>query len=80
MLAYSLYLTHKEVAHLDELYLPGVMARNDWRSVVVIGVSCLAAGAVLYFAVERPFLLLRDRRAERSAANVDLEALIEPAL
>jgi peptidoglycan/LPS O-acetylase OafA/YrhL len=80
MLAYSVYLTHKEVAHLDELYLPSMMARNDWRSVVVIGANCLAAGAVLYFAVERPFLVLRDRRAERTAANVDLEGLVEPAL
>jgi peptidoglycan/LPS O-acetylase OafA/YrhL len=80
VLAYSLYLTHKEVAHLDELCLPSVMAARDWRAVVVMIVSCLAVAAALYFAVERPFLVLRDRRAGRSAAQVDVEARVEPAL
>jgi peptidoglycan/LPS O-acetylase OafA/YrhL len=80
VLAYSLYLTHKEVAHLDELCLPSVMAARNWRAVVVMIVSCLAVAAALYFAVERPFLVLRDRRAGRSAAQVDVEARVEPAL
>jgi peptidoglycan/LPS O-acetylase OafA/YrhL len=80
MLAYSLYLTHKEIAHLDELWLPRVMDARDWRTVVLIAVSCLAAAAVLYFAVERPMLQLRDRRAGRNAASVDVEARAEPAL
>jgi hypothetical protein len=43
-------------------------------------VSCLAVAAALYFAVERPFLVLRDRRAGRSAAQVDVEARVESAL
>jgi len=80
MLAYSLYLTHKEIAHLDDLWLPHVMEARDWRSVVVIAASCLAAAAAFYFAVERPFLVLRDRRAGSSAKSVDLEARVEPAL
>jgi peptidoglycan/LPS O-acetylase OafA/YrhL len=80
MLAYSLYLTHKEVAHLNELWLPNVMENRDWRTVVLIAMSCLAAAAVLYFAVEQPMLRLRDRRAGRVTANVDVEARVEPAL
>ena len=79
-LAYSLYLTHKEVAHLDELYLPGMMSARDWRSVVLMAVSCLVVAAVLYFAVERPFLALRDRRERGSTAQIDVEARAEPAL
>ncbi len=79
-LAYSLYLTHKEVAHLAERWLPKVMGASDWRTVAVLIVSCPAVAALFYFAVERPFLLLRDRRQGRRVANVDQEARIEPAL
>jgi peptidoglycan/LPS O-acetylase OafA/YrhL len=79
-LAYSLYLMHKEVAHLDGLWLPNVMAARDWRTVGVLVVSCLAAAGLMYFVVERPFLALRDRREGRRVANVAEEARIEPAL
>jgi len=43
-------------------------------------VSCLAAAALFYVAIERPFLALRDRREGRVVANLDQEARIEPAL
>jgi peptidoglycan/LPS O-acetylase OafA/YrhL len=81
MLAYSLYLTHKEVAHLDALYLPRVMASPDWHAAALIAASCLAVAALLYVCIERPFLILRDRReGSHSTAQVDLEARNEPAL
>jgi peptidoglycan/LPS O-acetylase OafA/YrhL len=79
-LAYSLYLTHKEIAHLDELWLPRVMDARDWKSVCVLVVSCVAAAGLMYLAIERPFLALRDRREGRKAVSVDEEALVEPAL
>jgi peptidoglycan/LPS O-acetylase OafA/YrhL len=79
-LAYSLYLTHKEIAHLDVLWLPKVMDARDWKTVGVLVVSCLAAAALFYVTIERPFLALRDRREGRPVANLDQEALIEPAL
>lgn len=60
-LAYSLYLTHKEIAHLDELCLPKVMDARDWKTVCILVVSCMVAAGVLYVAIERPFLMLRDR-------------------
>jgi peptidoglycan/LPS O-acetylase OafA/YrhL len=79
-LAYSLYLTHKEVAHLDERWLPKIMDARDWKTVAVLIVSCLAVAALFYFTIERPFLALRDRREGRRVADVDQEALAEPAL
>jgi peptidoglycan/LPS O-acetylase OafA/YrhL len=79
-LAYSLYLTHKEIAHLDELWLPRIMDARDWKTVLVLIVSCLAVAALFYFAIERPFLALRDRRAGRRVADVGEEARVEPAL
>ncbi len=79
-LAYSLYLTHKEIAHLDERWLPKVMDARDWKSVCVLVVSCLAAAGLFYLAIERPFLALRDRREGRRVSSLDEEARIEPAL
>ena len=80
MLAYSLYLTHKEVAHLDERWLPKIMDAHNTGTVAVLVVSCIAVAALFYFTIERPFLLLRDRREGRRALDVNAEARIEPAL
>jgi peptidoglycan/LPS O-acetylase OafA/YrhL len=80
MLAYSLYLTHKAVAHVVHDWWPGLLEARDWRCVPVYGVSCLVVAAGLYYAVERPFLKLRDRREGRGVSAVDVEARAEPAL
>jgi peptidoglycan/LPS O-acetylase OafA/YrhL len=79
-LAYSLYLTHREVARVDVQVLPRIMGYRDWRSMLLVAVSCLAMAGVLYLGVERTFLMLRDRREPRSSENVDVEARAEPAL
>jgi peptidoglycan/LPS O-acetylase OafA/YrhL len=79
-LAYSLYLTHKEIAHLDQHWLPRFMDAHNWESVLILIVTCLAAATLFYLAVERPFLALRDRREGRRVANLDQEARSEPAL
>jgi peptidoglycan/LPS O-acetylase OafA/YrhL len=79
-LAYSLYLTHKEVAQLDRRYLPLLTAAPDWKTMVVYAVTCLLAASALYVSVERPFMLLRDRMERRSRERVDAEMLREPAL
>jgi peptidoglycan/LPS O-acetylase OafA/YrhL len=78
-LAFSLYLTHKEVGHVVSAWLPGLVGSRGWISVPVYAVSCLAGAALLYFAVERPMLAHRDRR-ERRRIDVDREARAEPAL
>jgi peptidoglycan/LPS O-acetylase OafA/YrhL len=79
-LAYSLYLTHKEVAHLDQRWLPRLMGAHDWKSVALLILSCLTVAGFFYLTIERPFLLLRNRRMGRRNANVDEQALVEPAL
>ncbi len=78
-MAFSLYLTHKEVAHVLYHVLPGFMDRHPWRMLLVLEPACLLAGAALYLAVERPMLALRDRRDYQTPVPA-LEASTEPAL
>jgi peptidoglycan/LPS O-acetylase OafA/YrhL len=85
-LAFSLYLTHKEIAHLDGLYLQHRLeyADGSWTAAAVYGVTCLLAAGLLYRCVELPFMRLRDRRgrATREAVAEDIreEMRAEPAL
>jgi peptidoglycan/LPS O-acetylase OafA/YrhL len=79
-LAYSLYLTHKEIAHLDELWLPKLMGARDWKTVCILIVTCVAGAGIVYITIERPFLALRDRREGRRVSSLDEEARVEPAL
>jgi peptidoglycan/LPS O-acetylase OafA/YrhL len=59
--AYSLYLSHKIVYHLVPLAL-GDQAKAHPNLTVMLAVCAAAAvGTLLYLAVERPFLLWRDR-------------------
>jgi len=64
ILSYSIYLTHKLASHATELLL-GKDAMSGVGGFVLYFASGIAAGAVLYLAVERPFLLLRDRISSR---------------
>ena len=81
-LAYSLYLTHKSVAHATHSLLPRLTADGDWRSLAIYAVACLAVASLLYFGVERPFLNLRTRRqtAEHKALATDREIRLDPAI
>jgi peptidoglycan/LPS O-acetylase OafA/YrhL len=60
-LAYSLYLTHKELIHLVDLCIPAIAQSHVLLWIVVYAVFCLFVAAILYLCVERPFLILRDR-------------------
>ena len=60
-IAYSLYLTHKAVLHLVSLALARRLEASPALAAIVYGVSILAGGALLYVAVERPGLRMRDR-------------------
>lgn len=81
VLAYSLYLTHKSVAHVTHQLLPVLTAQADWRSVCIYFVACLGVATLLYFAVERPFLRLRSRRSARQkSALVESEVRLDPAI
>ena len=60
-LAYSLYLTHKEIAHLDRLFFGAYMQAGGWVPFFIAFGTSFGAAALLYFIVERPFLRLRER-------------------
>lgn len=60
-LAYSIYLTHKALMHLVDRAFPWAQHGGGAAWLGVYSACCLAAAAVLYLGVERPFLRLRDR-------------------
>jgi peptidoglycan/LPS O-acetylase OafA/YrhL len=60
-LAYSLYLTHKELIHLVDMCFPVIAQSSRWQWMGLYTISCLLVAATLYLCVERPFLILRDR-------------------
>ena len=60
-LAYSMYLTHKELIHLVDLWFPSLAEGARFRWLGVWAACSLLAATVLYLCVERPFLKLRDR-------------------
>lgn len=62
-LAYSLYLTHKELIHLVDLCFPVIARAGFLPWLGVYAVFCLAVAGLLYLCVERPFLILRDRHS-----------------
>jgi len=61
-LAYSLYLTHKELSHLVDLCFPALFKAGGTLWLGVYAVCCLMVAGALYLCVERPFLVLRDKR------------------
>ncbi len=79
-LSFSLYLTHKAVAHVDRTLLPWMDGNTGWASAAVYAITCLAAAALLYFAVERPFMVLRDRHPGRTAQRADNRLTSHPEL
>jgi peptidoglycan/LPS O-acetylase OafA/YrhL len=60
-LAYSTYLTHKAVMHLDRVYLGSLRSVNWFVSLAIYAVSSLIVASVLYLWIEGPFLRLRER-------------------
>lgn len=60
-LAYSLYLTQKEMIHLVSRWFPILDASGPYPWMAVYAVACLLVAGTLYLSIERPFLILRDR-------------------
>ena len=60
-LAYSLYLTHKEMIHLVDRALPQLQQAGPYAWLAAYASCCLALAGALYLCIERPFLRLRDR-------------------
>jgi peptidoglycan/LPS O-acetylase OafA/YrhL len=65
--SYSLYLSHKLVFALVERGLDGRWADDRYLRFGLFAAATLAGGALLHYAVERPFLRWRDRRVPASA-------------
>ena len=60
-LAYSAYLTHKEIMHLVYTRLPNLIEAGGWAALAVYFAFSFLVAFVLYLAIERPFLRLRER-------------------
>lgn len=79
-LSYSLYLSHKLVFVAVERGLGEWLAGRGLLAFAVYAVATALGGAALHYAVERPFLRLRDRRRSRAIAMQPVPAaLAEPA-
>jgi peptidoglycan/LPS O-acetylase OafA/YrhL len=74
-LAFSLYLTNSSVFHLVQLQFPILCKSHPVLALPIYAIAALTVASVLYFAVERPCLIFRDRRR-----NPDIEALANPAI
>lgn len=80
-LAYSLYLTHKSVAHATHQLLPVLTADAGWQSFVIYLLACLAVAALLYGGVERVCIARRIRtQAARTIRQVETEVRLDPAI
>lgn len=59
--SYSLYLVHKAIFHAVQAQWGDVLEGRGLVAFCAYGVAALLAAALLYHAVERPFLRLRER-------------------
>ncbi|CAE6850169.1 acyltransferase family protein [Xanthomonas arboricola] len=60
-ISYSLYLTHKSVFHLTQGWFGPALEGRGVLAFAVYGLVAVLGGALLHYAVERPFLQLRDK-------------------
>lgn len=74
-LAYSLYLTHKEILNLCGTHLPARYSFETWTGLAIFITASLLVASTLYLLVEKPILKLRDRHTPTA-----LEFLRDPAL
>ncbi|KTF41626.1 acyltransferase family protein [Xanthomonas translucens] len=72
-ISYSLYLTHKAVFHLTQRWLGAALGGRGLLAFAVYAAMALLAAALLHYAVERPFLQLRER-LRRTSADVPVAA------
>jgi peptidoglycan/LPS O-acetylase OafA/YrhL len=73
-ISYSLYLSHKIALHLVHVWIAPSMPGSRVLSFLSYALAVLLLGAVLHYAVERPFLRWRDRRLRVPAATASPSA------
>ena len=74
-LAYSLYLTHKEIGHLCREHFGQYMQPGGWPAFAIAFSASILVAALLYLLVERPFLRLRERIAARQTSTAAESAI-----
>ena len=79
-LAFTLYLSHKGIVHLTEVYFPAISAAGGISWIALFLVSAFIAAAILYLCIERPFMILRDRLLHQHKQSVEQELQTEPAI
>jgi len=67
--SYSMYLSHKAIFHLVQKALAAYPQVHGLAAFACYALATLLAGALLHYAVERPFLRLRDLWLRRPAQN-----------
>ncbi len=60
-LAFTLYLTHKAVFHLNETHFEKLLDRGSHWAFAIHAGTALVAALLLHCAIEKPFLRLRER-------------------
>ena len=84
--AYSLYLTHKMAYHAVQAWIAPALGATGYAALALAITVALLMGAILYWAVERPFLILRDHWDGRSRTPLQLDLVgkrsrkVEPAI
>jgi len=63
-ISYSLYLSHKIAFHVVHEWIAPSLAGEPAPTFAAYAAVVLAFGAVLHYAIERPFLRLRERKAK----------------
>jgi len=72
-ITFSLYLSHKMTWHAIRTFRPGWVEAGGLQAFFVYAGGAFFVGTILYFLVERPFLLLRDqfeRRPKSEPADI----------
>jgi peptidoglycan/LPS O-acetylase OafA/YrhL len=63
--SYSIYLSHKAMLKLASRHLPDYLDHRGIITFMCCLLAAITAAALLHYLVERPFLLLRDRRRHK---------------
>jgi len=71
--AYSLYLSHKMAFHAVKAWISPALGTTGFAAFALAILVAFLMGALLYWAVERPFLILRDYWDERSRTPLRLD-------
>jgi peptidoglycan/LPS O-acetylase OafA/YrhL len=77
--AYSLYLTHKLAYHAVGTWISPALGTTGYSRLALAIAVALLIGALLYWGVERPFLVLRDRLDGRTRTPLRLDLVGEAA-